>query len=319
MTVKTSKSEDMCLVNDVDLHIIIFSCTSNLRVLCTQVKDIFIDGTFKCCPKFFEQLYTIHGYSNGHFIPLVFALLVSKSEDTYRKFLQHVIDICSARNLTFKPAVVHVDLEITVHNVFRQMFPQTSTQCCRFHVGQSWWRKIQKTVLSTEYKDNESNIEKWLRSFFGLAFLDPSDVEDCFEDDIMKVLPEDPRCISFADYILESYIVPDSRFPPTLWSSLPSLNTKRATNGAESFHAHYNEQFYAAHPTIFIFLDVLSKIQTTTYVKVRTIHMPAVIRRSEMEKLSYLMDQYSKLQANEIDRYQFVKAIGYKYSAKTDI
>ena len=41
--------------------------------------------------------------------------------------------------------------------------------------------------------------------------------------------------------------------------------------------------------------------------------MPAVIRRSEMEKLSYLMDQYSKLQANEIDRYQFVKAIGYRF------
>ena len=103
----------------------------------------------------------------------------------------------------------------------------------------------------------------------------------------MSVLPEDPRCTSFADYILENYIVPDSRFPPTLWSSLPSLNAKRTTNGAESFHAHYNEKCYAAHPTIFI-------------------------RRSEMEKLSYLMDQYSELQANEIDRYQFVKAIGYK-------
>jgi hypothetical protein len=47
--------------------------------------------------------------------------------------------------------------------------------------------------------------------------------------------------------------------------------------------------------------------------------MPAVIRRSKMEKLSYLMDQYGQLQANEIERYQFVKAIGYKYSAKTDI
>ena len=164
MTVKTSKSEDMCLVNDVDSHIIIFSWTSNLRVLCTQVKEIIIHGTFKCCPKFFEQLYTIHGYSNCHYIPLVFALLVSKSED--------------------------------------------------------------------------------------------------------------PRCTSFAYYILENYIVRDSRFPPTLWSSLPSLNAKRTTNGAESFHAHYTEQFYAAHSTIFIFLDVLSKIQTTTYVKVRTIHMP---------------------------------------------
>ena len=81
MTVKTSKSEDMCLVNGVDSHIIIFFCTSNLRVLCTQVKEIVIDGTFKCCLKFFEQLYTIHGYSNSHYIPLVFALLVSKSED----------------------------------------------------------------------------------------------------------------------------------------------------------------------------------------------------------------------------------------------
>jgi hypothetical protein len=39
------------------------------------------------------------------------------------------------------------------------------------------------------------------------------------------------------------YFVPDSKFPPTLWSSLPSLNAKRTTNGAESFHAHYNEQF----------------------------------------------------------------------------
>jgi hypothetical protein len=57
------------------------------------------------------------------------------------------------------------------------------------------------TGLSTEYKDNESNTGKWLKSFFGLAFLDPSDVEDCFGDDIMRVLPEDPRCTSFTDYI----------------------------------------------------------------------------------------------------------------------
>jgi hypothetical protein len=53
--------------------------------------------------------------------------------------------------------------------------------------------------------------EKWLKSFFGLVFLDSSDVEDCFGDDVMRVLPEDPRCTSFADYLLENYIVPDSR------------------------------------------------------------------------------------------------------------
>ena len=234
----------MCLVNDVDSNIIIFSCTSNLRVLCTQVKEIFIDGTFKCCQKFFEQLYTIHGYSNGHYILLVFALLVSKSEDTYRKFLQHVIDICSARNLTFKPAVVHVELEITVHNVFRQRLPETSIQCCRFHLGQSWWRKIQKTGLSTEYKDNESSIEQWLKSFFGLAFLD---VEDCFGDDIMRVLPEDPRCTSFADYILEYYIVLDSRFPPHC-----GLHYRHSTQNAQLM-----ERSHSMHTTTNNFMQLI--------------------------------------------------------------
>ena len=53
MTIETSKSENMCLINDQESGIIIFSCTSNLRVLCTQVEEIFIDGTFKCCTKLF--------------------------------------------------------------------------------------------------------------------------------------------------------------------------------------------------------------------------------------------------------------------------
>jgi hypothetical protein len=46
---------------------------------------------------------------------------------------------------------------------------------------------------------------------------------------------EDPRCTSFADYILENYIVKDSRFPPTLWSSLPSLNAKRTVQSTWRF------------------------------------------------------------------------------------
>jgi hypothetical protein len=53
----------------------------------------------------------------------------------------------------------------------------------------------------------------------------------------------------------------NSKFTPTLWAQLLSLDSKRTTNAAESFHAHYNEQFYAAHPTILAFLDVITKIQ----------------------------------------------------------
>ena len=80
-------------------------------------------------------------------------------------------------------------------------------------------------------------------------------------------------------------------------SQLPSLDSKRTTNAAESFHAHYNEQFYAAHPIIFAFLDVITKIQITTcmYIKIRTLHQPAVGRRSEMDKLTFLMEKYAAI------------------------
>lgn len=65
---------------------------------------------------------------------------------------------------------------------------------------------------------------------------------------------------------------------------------------------------------IFAFLDAITNIQITTYIMM-TLNIPAVVRRSEMDKLTYLMDQYSKLQSDEKDCYHYIKAIGYKYSA----
>jgi len=95
LSTQTSKDGDMCLVNDLDLNIITFSC--HLLV-----------NLYSNPPQYIEQFYTICGYSNGQYIPLVFALLASKSEDACSKFLQHVIDLCNSRNFTFKPSIVRI-------------------------------------------------------------------------------------------------------------------------------------------------------------------------------------------------------------------
>jgi hypothetical protein len=50
--VVTNKSETFLQVNDVEHGIVILTCTENLKCLCA-VDKIFMDGTFKCCPKFF--------------------------------------------------------------------------------------------------------------------------------------------------------------------------------------------------------------------------------------------------------------------------
>ena len=37
---------------------------------------------------------------------------------------------------------------------------------------------------------------------------------------------------------------------------------------SEVFHSQYNAQFYAVHPNINVFTDVLNKLQANTYVKI---------------------------------------------------
>jgi hypothetical protein len=106
--------------------------------------------------------------------------------------------------------------------------------------------------------------------------------EDYFVEDLMSDMPADPRCSLFADYILKNYVASNSKFPPNLWAQLSSLDSKRTTNATESFHAHYNVQFYAAHPTIFAFLDVITKIQIRPKKKcVFTVTRPTLIFASD--------------------------------------
>jgi hypothetical protein len=45
-------------------HIIIFSCQTNLKCI-NEVDTIYMDGTFKYCPRFFLRY-------NGHYIPQIF-------------------------------------------------------------------------------------------------------------------------------------------------------------------------------------------------------------------------------------------------------
>lgn len=44
---------------------------------------------------------------------------------------------------------------------------------------------IQLYSLSEDYKNHRSDIGNYLKLFFGLPFLHPDDVQDCFIDDLL--------------------------------------------------------------------------------------------------------------------------------------
>ena len=174
-----------------------------------------------------------------------------KSEDKYRSVWNDLLTICTERNLRLKPSIIHVDFEQAMHNVLKEIFPHAQLKCCRFHLAQAWWRKIQSVGLSNEYRNAESQLGKWLKCFFGLHFVDAVEVEDIFVD-LMSVAPNDEKCIKFADYFVENYVTNDSKFPPSMWAEIPS-DEKMTNNAAESYHAHLNEQIVFSPSNNFCF------------------------------------------------------------------
>ena len=148
--INTSKDEDLLLVNDADSRIVIFSSPTNLKFLCDDVSEIYADGTFKCCPKFFTQLYTIHGFKNRHYLQLVYCLLPNKSEQCYLTMIDLLKGCISEQGLSFQPEKINLDFEIAAHSALRASFPNATPLCCRFHLGQAWYRNIQKLGLDTD-------------------------------------------------------------------------------------------------------------------------------------------------------------------------
>ncbi|XP_076089904.1 uncharacterized protein LOC143061924 [Mytilus galloprovincialis] len=110
INIQSNKFENFVQFNDEQTGIIILTCPTNLECLCS-VPEIFMDGTYKYCPKFFKQLYTIHGYNKGNYVPLVFCLLPGKSEEIYVNCFSSIVKLCSDQGHTLQPKAVHVSIQ----------------------------------------------------------------------------------------------------------------------------------------------------------------------------------------------------------------
>ena len=105
---------------------------------------------------------------------------------------------------------------------------------------------------------------------------------------------------------------------PVLLSSSSKLAEKCTNNGHESCHAHFSGQFPACNPNIFRFLDIIMEIQTVTYVKMRSFDGTA-LRKSERGRLQFTVVKFSDYSSGDISRLGYIRCLGYKYGAVTDI
>jgi hypothetical protein len=94
---KTINGQNFLIADDgYENKILIFETIEFLRKA-SDGRKLFMDGTFKSCPKLFHQIYVIHsvedfGGSPKQMIPLIYILMPDKSKITYKRVFHLLIE-----------------------------------------------------------------------------------------------------------------------------------------------------------------------------------------------------------------------------------
>lgn len=298
-------------VIDHDSKIVMLSSPRSLSFLASSPR-LYADGTFKTCPKFFYQLYVLHAFQNGFYVPCVFFILPGKSQELYRKMLGHLLQVCGDLDINITTSTIYVDQEIAMISAVQSTFPDVNVKLCQFHIRQSWYRKIQSLGLCTEYKDGNSSVGKWLKLFFGLPAIDACDIQDCFAFSIMDDAPDSQACAEFADYVFKNYIDVNATFPPTTWTNQDEDG--KTTNSCESFHKHFKDSFYSSHPNIFTFLEQMREQQQLIISKIKSVASGLTItkRKQQQIKNCKTIELISSYRNGEINQKTFLTQVCFK-------
>jgi hypothetical protein len=114
--------KNMVFVSSSDTEIVMLTTKSNLQFLCQNDVQIFGDGTFQYCAIFFDQLYTLHAFQNGQYVPCVFFLLPRKNKECYIEMFQYLLDVCTQENVELNIMHLNLDFEYAAHEAARHFW-----------------------------------------------------------------------------------------------------------------------------------------------------------------------------------------------------
>ncbi|KAL8561680.1 hypothetical protein ACOMHN_058594 [Nucella lapillus] len=122
----------------------------------------------------------------------------------------------------------------------------------------------------------------------------------------------------FSDYILNTYVAPDSKFPPALWAD-PDIESHRTTNSCESFHKHFGDSFYHAHPPVYLLMNRLEEVQTQIYVKLNAVRLGDArpIPRHRRMKLAEMSRLKREFETGVISRKTYISRLAWKTLPRT--
>ena len=293
----TKKEEDDELIRVVQDDIVLVARIKDLNLLNKDNLQVFCDGTFKYSPRHCKQMYTFFVYNNGFYLPVAHFLLQNKFRKTYKRSLQLLKEQCLLLgfNLTerLNTGSIMLDFEVAMIKAIKGEFKNCKLKCCKFHLGQSWWRKIKELGLAKEYKQKHSKKGRWLRRVFGLSLLPHDMAEEVFSLYTLTYKHPCTKMKTFIKYIKKNYVNTNAQFPPCMWAGIKG---KATNNGAEAFHKHFGELFgyLRSKPVIWQFLSCMKRFNVIKNVKMRSQKQEKLTDiNSEQHILSYTNEHHN--------------------------
>ena len=233
--------------DDPDRYLL-FTIEKNLDVL--ERSEVWhADGTFKCSPALFYQLYSIHAVFKEHTLPLVFILLQNKTQEQYIPVLNQLRNL----NALLTPREVIVDFEKASINAFKAVFPSVSVKGCFFHFAQANWRKNSGSgpEFNLPRGGNCTDDNKIIRFACSHPMMD---INIGFE----KLLENlDERLEPFVHYFEDTWMGRVGRlgkkskplFEPALWNQFENARDgkQKTNNSVEGWHRAFEMGISCAH------------------------------------------------------------------------
>lgn len=232
---KNWRGQEFLVRQDPRLGLLIYlspTCASKLQ----RCQHLFVDGTFKTCPKPFTQLVTVHGKYKNRILPFAFCLLRSKENALYCEMLHQIkIHVQRITGLPLHPQSFVCDFELSLINALHAEFPNAAVHGCYFHFCQSLWRKVQELGLAVAYRQDMS-LKKVIRKLMSIGYLPLAIVRNTFNliynsQTIRRLSRRHPRLRDFINYFKMTYIM--GNFTPTLWNVYERTVDYRTNNHVE--------------------------------------------------------------------------------------
>lgn len=256
-------------------RILIFTTANNLQLM-SECPNWYADGTFKCTPPLFNQLYTIHAVQYSSVIPAVFILMTDRSTNSYIRVLMELNKL----NTNLKPKSVMTDFEQAALLAFKTVYPDIEQRGCLFHMGQCIWKKLQSIGEIRQRYVSDPEFALSIRQILALAFVPTVDVVSAF-DDLMEsafFVENQDQIRDLINYFEDNWIGRPGRrggrsaplFAHSLWNSFDAVlqDLPKTNNSVEGWHRGFSELIGANHPTIWKFIDALKTEQNMNEMKI---------------------------------------------------